>query len=393
MPTTVKQRPTGTVTLQGQTVPAESINPDLFFLNTRRKRNQEFKTAFAGNGQTDSFELRKSDILAAIYIRFTGTLTIVHGTGTVAATLRWPYDLAKMIRFTAQNVSNLIAASGAKLKAREVMKNPAASDRGVTQPVGAGNATQGTLALNSESWGVGPGQAAIASGAYAVELEWTVPVAEDFKDLAGAIFMQTSALDMTLTIDWAPLNTLLTITGNDTAALTGSVIVETEKFSIPVVGGSFAVPDLSVFHQLIQNNTTQNLQQGECEVPLIGVGPGKTLLRVFHQLWTGAAPATPLIPTAGNFGPLGWRYGGSENPESFSDGRSMRQWNEQLYGSDIGAIWGFLCHDYETTYAFRDAVDLGQVSEMRLVINLVAAPTSPNLEVVQETVFTAGAAA
>lgn len=390
---TTKQRPTGMLTLQGQTVPESAINPDQFFLSTRRKRNQEYKSAYNGLGGGDIVELRKSDILAAIYVRFSGTLAITHSTGSVAATLRWPYDLAKAFRFTAQGVSNLINVSGLKLKAREMMKNPDATDRGVSQPFGASTISQGSLALASESWGVGPGATAIPTGSYAVELEWRVPVAEDPKDLAGAIFMQTSAMDMTLAIDWANLNTLFTVTGNDTVALTGTLIIETEKFSIPVVNGSFVIPDLSVFHSLIQTNTTQNLQQGDCEVPLISAGTGKTLLRVFYQLWNGAAPAVPLAATAANFGVQGWRYGGNETPELYVDGRSLRQYNEALYASDMGSSWGVLCHEFDTTWAFRDAVDLGQVSALRLLINLVNAPTSPSLEYVQETVYAAGAAA
>lgn len=392
MTATVKQRPSGQLTLQGQTVPAEAINPDVFFNATRRKRNQEYKSAYNGLGGGDVIELRKSDILSDIFVRFSGALTVVHGTGNVNATLRWPYDLVRAFRFTAQGVSNLHNYSGLKAKAREMMKNPDATDRGVSQPVGSGTAVQGTLALASESWGVGPGQTAIASGTYNVELEWRIAVAEDDKDLAGAIFMQTSASDMTLNIDYATAAQLFTVTGNDTVALAGTIIVETIKFSIPVVGGQFVIPDLSVFHSVIQTNTL-TLQQGDNEIPLIGAGTGKTLLRVWYQVWQGAAPATPLIPIGGNFGVQGWRYGSNETPEMYSDGRSMRQFNETLYASDLGAVWGILCHEFDATWAFRDAVDLGQVSALRLLINLVNAPTSPNLEYVQETVYAAGAAA
>lgn len=381
-----------TRTLQGQTVPAEAVDPMAFFAQTRRKRYAEYSRPYAGLGNTDTAELRKSDILSVLHVRFSGTLTVVHGTGAAAATFRWPYDLLKAARFTANGQSNLINVSGGKLKAREMAANPSSSDRGVTQSVSGAAVNQGTLSEASEAWGVGPGQTAIASGAYPVELYWKVPVAEDEKDLAGAIFAQTSAMDLTLSLDWNTLATLFTITGNDTVALTGNVIIEAEKYSIPVVSGHFVVPDLSLFHSVVQTTVQSGVQQGDNELRLIGQGAGKQLLRLFFQIWNGAAPV-PLVANAVNYGPQGWRYGTNETPELFPDGRSLRQWNENLYESDIGAIWGFLSHEFEATWGFRDAVDMGQTSELRLYSNLAVALTNPTVEYVQETMFAAGTAA
>ncbi len=393
MPPTATAAPAGNLTMQGQIVPAEAVNPTIFFQKTRRKRTTEYSRAFAGLGNTDVAELRKSDIISQLHIRFSGTLTVTHNTGTVAATFRWPYDLLKAVKFTANGQSNLINVSGLKLKAREIMANPAADDRGVSQPLNASTATQGTLALASESWGVGPGQAAIATGAYAVELYWKVPVAEDDKDLSGAIFAQTSSMDLTLEMNWNTAATLFTITGNDTVVLTGSVIVETEKFSIPSVNGAMVIPDLSLFHSLIQTTVQSGVQQGDNELRLIGQGSGRSLLRAFYQTWNGAAPATPLAATAANYGQQGWRYGSNETPELFPDGRSLRQWNEDLYGCDLGVIWGILSHEFEATWGFRDVVDQGQTSELRLLINYATALTTPSVEYVQETMFAAGSAA
>jgi len=380
-------------TLQGQIVPANAIDPVEFFRRTRRKRAPEtVPGGFAGFGQTNFVELRKSDIISALFVRFSGTLAVTHNTGTVAATFRWPYDLLKACRFTANGQSNLINCSGLKLKAREIMANPQTDDRGVTQSVSGANVSQGTLALASESWGVGPGATAIATGNYSVELTWRIPVSEDEKDLSGAIFAQTTAMDLTVSLDWNPLNVLFTVTGNDTVALTGNVYVEAEKYSIPSVNGLMVIPDLSLFHALVQTPISNQLAQGDNEVRLIGQGPGKTLLRVFYQTWSGATPA-PLVATAANYGPQGWRYGSNETPEIFQDGRSMRQWNEDLYGADLGVIWGLLCHEFAATWAFRDTVDQGATSDLRLYINYATALTSPTLEYVQEWVYPAGSAA
>lgn len=380
-------------TLQGQLVPSNAIDPARFFQRTRRKRYFEYSRQWAGFGGVEVAELRKSDILSALHIRFSGTLSVTHNTGTVASTLRWPYDLLRAVKFTANGQSNLINVSGLKLKAREIMANSDALDRGIPQSINGATVQNGTLALASESWGVGAGATAIATGNYSVELYWRVPVSEDDKDLSGAVFAQTSATDLTLQLEWGSVAQLFTITGNDTVTMTGTVIIEAEKYSIPVDSGMMVIPDLSLFHSMIQTTVGGQIQQGDNELRLIGQGAGRSLLRVFYQTWNGNAPATPLPATAANYGPQGWRYGTNETPEYFPDGRSLREWNERTYGSDIGAVYGFLCHDFATTWAFRDVVDQGATSDLRLYLNIAAALTSPAVEYVQETVFAAGTAA
>lgn len=375
--------------LQGIEVPSGAINKAGFFALTRRKRNAETNRTFAGLGATDNFELKKADIIGGLHVRFSGSLVIT-GTG-VSTTLRWPYDLIKQARFTANGQSNLINVSGSKLKAREQLARTDLTDRGVVQTVGAGLVQNGTLALASESWGVGAGSTNITAGTYNVELYWYVPVAEDHKDLAGAIFAQTSSMDLTLAIDWAPGTDLFAIT-TGTAALTGNVIVESEKFSIPQVGGTYVLPDLSMYHSMIQTRAGQGLVNGENEVRVIGQGSGKQLLRLFYQVWNGAGNASaPLAATAANFGVQAWRYGTNETPEVFPDGRSLREWNERTSNSDVGAVFGYLCHEFGSIMAFRDAVDMGQTSELRLVCGIANGVTlaSPVLEYVQETVFSA----
>lgn len=380
-----------TVTFQGIDVPAESVNPAAFFALTRRHRNPEYAKTFAGLGGSDAIELRKSDIISGVRVRFSGTITIV-GT-TVKPTMRWPYDLVKAFRFTANGQSNLINASGCKLKVREFARQ-GVTDRGVSQTVGAATVTQGTLSKASEEWGVAPNVAATA-GTYDVELEWLVPICEDEKDLAGSIFAQTSTMDLVLNIDWNTESALFTglVAGTDTEVIAGKVIAETEKYSIPVVGGNFVVPDLSLFHSLIETRASGVLSTGENELRLIGQGAGKQLLRVFYQIWNGtAANLAPLLPTEDNYGPQSWRYGTNETPETYQDGRSMRQVNEDEYGTDIGAVWGFMAHEFAVMNAFRDTVDMGQTSELRLVSNIDSSVTlsSAAIEYVQETMFAAG---
>lgn len=381
--------------MQGISVPANSVNPNEFFARTRRKIQTEQSKTYNGLGAQDVFEIKKTDILSGLLIRFDGSLTIALPTGTAATTARWPYDLLKGVRFTANGQSNLVNCSGLKLKLREMQSRGDLSDRGISNLVNGVATTQGTLAQANESWGVGSRASAIPAAAYDVDLNWFVPIAEDQVDLAGAIFAASSSTDLTLTLEWATAAELFTLTGTATAALTGNVVVTAVRYAIPLgADGQIVLPDLSTFHQIIQSRTTA-LSSGENEVRLSGQGAGKTLLRASAQLWNGASPQAPVALNEDNFGRLAWRYSGNETPDEYYDGQTLRMINERQYNSDVGAVWGFHCHEFAAENAFRDTVDLGTTSEWRLVVGLQTGLvlTSPALEILTESIFSAGAGA
>jgi hypothetical protein len=373
--------------MQGIAVPAESVRPAEFFARTRRHTTLEKQTAYAGMGGQDVVEIRKSDILAGLLIKFSGSLVV--GAG-VTSTARWPYDLIRQVRFTANGQSNIINCSGLKLKARDFMARGDLNDRGVSQTIGGVARTQGTLSQAAELWGVGS-NSTLSANTYPVELEWWVPVAEDEVDLAGAIFAATSSTDLTLTIDWETVGNLFT---GGVPTLTGTVQIVATKYSIPIgSNGEIVVPDLSVFHSMIQSRQAA-IVNGDNEPRLVGQGIGKSLLRAFYQVWSGATPA-PLPMNATNFGKQAWRFAGNETPDEFVDGQHLREVNERYFGVDLGGLWGFGVHDFAKENAFRDVVDMGTASELRLLINIPSGVTLTGaaVEYVTETVFQAGAGA
>lgn len=378
--------------MQGIAVPSESVRPAEFFARTRRRTFNEGSQTFAGFGGQNTWELKKSDVIATAIVRFKGTLVTAKGTGTVASTARWPYDALKAVRFTANGASNVINASGLKLKVREYQKKSDLTDRSVSQTVGGAAVTNGTLSQASESWGVGSNTTAIADGTYDVDLYWVVPIAEDETDLSGAVFAATSSTDLTIQADIETSANLFTLTANAAVTLTGTMQVTTVKYSIPIgADGQIVVPDLSLFHSYIQSRTTA-LSTGGNEVRLLGQGAGKTLLRTTFQTWNGAASA-PLVMNDTNYGEIAWRYGSNETPDDYLSGAVLRQINERMYNTDIGGVWGFGCVDFANENAFRDAVDMGTTSDLRLLASLDSGLTltNPAFEYVQETIFQAGA--
>jgi hypothetical protein len=390
MATTTRPTTAQTRTMQGIAVPAESVRPQEFFAKTRRHIRAERTFAYTGQAQ-ETVSLLKADILAGIWVRFVGTLGVVNGAGTTASTRQWPYNLIEREMFSANGASNLHNVSGLFLKARDICKKADLTDRGVTQTVGAATVSHGTLSQASESWGVGSGEADIADGNYDVELEWFLPVAEDERDLQGAIFLQTSTADLTLQLRFSDLTELFTVAGGAAVTLTGNFTVSTTKFSIPVSEGSIVVPDLSLFHSLIQSRAT-DVSLGENEHRIVGQGAGKALLRAMFQVWNNGAP---LPMDAASFGRLAWRYGNNETPDEFLDGGHMRHDSERRYNTDIGGVWGIGVHEFASENEFRDVVDMGTTSELRLVTTVQngIVLVSPALEYVLETVYQAGQAA
>lgn len=384
------------LSLQGIQVPKAVVDPNGFFAGTRRNLLQmKGATAFAGLGATDTISLLQTGIISGLQVKFSGSLVVALPTGTCATTGRWPYDLAKNMRVSANGQSNLINCGGADLKVRDLISLGDVNDRGVTRGVGGASpgtqVTQGTLSLNNESWGVGQGVTAIAAATYPVELTWFLPIAMDQRNLVGAIFAQTSSTDLTLVVDWASSSDLFVLTGTATATLTGTIVVEGIVYTIPQSQGGLILPDLSAFHSLIKSRWP-NVGNGLNEVKLPGQGIGRQLMRLYWRTFNGATPAVlPVNDT--NYGQLGYRFGGSDTPELIYGGKQVAYFNERLVGSDIGSLAGYVLFDFASEFAARDSIDESLTNELRLLAEIPTgvALTSPFMEIVQETLF-AGAA-
>lgn len=383
-----------TVSLQGVASPDVVVDPNAFYPATRRLCfPMKSAAAISGLGSTDSVQLRQTGIVSGLFVRVYGTLTF---GGTITGTTlsyRFPYNAIRALRVSANGQSNLINCSGLMLKALEFAHNTDLNDRGVSRPFGAGTVTQGSLSIASEDWGtsssnlLGPGVTVPATGAYTVDLEYFVPIAADQVSLVGSIFAQTAATNLTLDIDWETQANLVTLGGSATLTTALNYQVQGLVYSIPVVGGKAVVPDLSQFHQVAQFRTSA-LAQNDNEILLPGTGVGRKLLRTMFMVTTGSTP-TPLAMNSTNYGAIGWRYGGNDTPEQYANGTQFRYQNERQYSCDIGRNWGIGSWDFASQFALRDVIDEGATSDLRLLINLAAAPTSPFAEIVQETLFAA----
>lgn len=383
-----------TVALQGVVVPQSAVNPREFFARTRRLRIRQDGWTFPGVGQTTRLSMRQVGIIAGLWIKFSGNVAVNLAAGTAATTSRWPYDLLRGVRFSANGQSNLLNASGWHWKARECMARSDRNDRGVARGIGGASPgtsrTQGTLSMANEDWGLGQNVTAIAGAPtnYPVELEWFLPIATDKVDLSGAIFAQTSATDLALEIDYATSADLFALTGAATAVITGSFVAEAEVYTIPQgPNGDIVVPNLDVFHSIIQTRFGPPTN-GLNEIRLAGQGVGRSLQRLWWRTFNGTTPA-PLAVNATNYGNVGWRYGGNDTPEVWQDGKGNAYYAEDLFGCDFGTFQGFGVMDWSSEFAFRDAIDEGAATELRLLLEIPTGVslTTPFVEYCQETLF------
>lgn len=385
------------MTIQGIQVPAAVVDPQAFFANVRRQRfTQKSQGSIAGFGESDQFSLVQSGIIGAVDIRVTGTITVTLGVtpGTCATTNRWPYGLIKRAKLSANNMSNLINADGWMLRARELARTPGLTDRGISQSVNGATVTEGTLSYAEDSWGVGSGASGIASGTYDVQFSVRMPVAFDLELLGGALFAQTSATDLAFELDYANEADLFILASGATVTQNLKYFVDGVVFNIPRgPNGEIVIPDLSVFHSFVQSNAT-NLAEVQNEVTLAGQGVGKQLLGVFWRWYNGASNTNDTFTAVNdtNWGQLAWGYGGNEIPETYASGGVLAAENERNYGSDMG-LAGIGVFDWASHWAFRDSIDMGSATQLRLFMTPTVTCNAGNvLEYGQEIIIPGTAA-
>lgn len=384
------------MTLQGVQVPASAINPPAFFALTRRQ-NFLMKSiaSYAGLGQNDQAAILQTGIVSALRVRLVGSVTVTPGTGTVATTYQWPYNLIKRLRFTANGMSDLISCSGWGLKLLAKTNRFPKDDRGVSRGVGGASPgtsfNQGTLSMASENWGLGQGVSSVAGGTYNFDILIEVPVAYDPVTLLGAIFAQTNSTALNVSLDYGGQTDLFTLTGNATVAVAATVYIEGTVYTIPSLNGGIVIPKLSAFHQVTETRAPNAVSNGLNEITLAGQGVGRQLMRLAFRTFSGGVP---LQMSDTNYTQLGWKFGGNTIPEQFSTGSILREWNEELYNTDVGGLQGYGVFDFSSLWAQRDSVDEGSTTQLRFDYSIPNAVslTTPYTEYIQD-VIAAGAVA
>lgn len=383
--------------IQGIPSPSVVVNPSLFYKATRRLRfPMQGKTAISGIGGSDQVQLRQTGIVAGLEVRISGKVVVGGTIGTTTCSYKWPHGFIKNFTLSANGQSQLVSASGLRIRALECAMNPKLTDHAVSQKFGGTAYTNGTLGLSCDDWGTGPtpstdwmapGSNIATIGDYTVDVTYFIPVAADPVSLVGSIYAQSSATNLTLGIQYATQADLMSAVGAsatmDWSNLNWEVVGVV--YTIPNVGGQFVIPDLTQFHQISEFQKT-GLGQSTNQIPLTGVGIGRYLLRILANVYSSSAP---LAVNDTNYNLIGWAFGGSDTPEQYQRGGPQRARNLRETGVDLGKLWGLILLDFASEHALRDVIDEGTVSDLRLELGLVSAPTTGYAVVCQETLFAA----
>jgi hypothetical protein len=206
------------------------IAPEVFEQATIRHTWQSPQRAFPGFGLPEQLDLPNRGLLAELELVFNGTYTRTDGAGTHTVTDYGPYGLLENIEL-AVNGSPLKSAGGLAYEFRRQVVTRKAPDSMTSTPTNAG----------ANQW----------------DLRWRIPVADNMRNLWGALLAQADDLYVTLAIAAAAKSRIAALTSNADIALAGNFRLVFIGFDVPLVtiegmGPRHVLPDTDVLHRFHQ---------------------------------------------------------------------------------------------------------------------------------------------
>lgn len=205
------------------------IAPEIFEEATIRRTFSSPQKAWPGFGEQERFDIPAGvGLLAEMELLLTGTYTRTDGTGTHTVTDYSPYGIVDRIEFKV-NGSDLKSASGLAYEYRRQVVTRKAVDAMLLAPT--------------------------AAGANVWDVRYRVPVADNLRNLWGAILAQADDLAVELLIKTPALSKIVTLTGNATVTFTGGnfrlvyIGFDVPLVTIEGVGPRHVLPDTDVLHR------------------------------------------------------------------------------------------------------------------------------------------------
>lgn len=381
--------PTGTGAINERNLPnaAYEVNPALFMAYTQKQVFNPHQVNLAAPSLYIVNTLRQVGIVARIRLIIQGAVVVATGAGTTSSitpTFKWPYGILSTIALAGNQQNNFISCSGFDLHIRKLTQLRAFVD-GYTVP---GIAAAGIT-------GVG------ASGTFPFKICIDIPVAMDMTTLVGALYAQSEATNLTVSLTTEGLANLFTVvvgngTGNftgigavtltntaGTAATSPIVLFEETIFSIPYhpqKSNTLVIPDLTVLHGIIANN---NPVASQSQVTTELYRSNANLERLFYY----TDDANALTTTANQTGSQ-LVYGAAEQPYGWTPQDFKRA--EDNANNRVILQDGVYVLDLTADNPARDQVILEGVTNLRLLTNYVGGqPVNAGAKVhwVQETLF------
>lgn len=370
--------PTGVNNAVERNLPTEkyTIAPDVFNGMTQRNHHRPLVFADPGDNNVSPIQtLPPAGIIGWLTLTFDANMTVALGGGTATTGWMWPYGLVSVFDLSANFQNSLIHLTGTDLHVMRFLSNPSYVDGQDVFPgtVGGGNA--------------------LSSATSQIHLTWQIPVVMDKVSLVGALYAQSQANQLGVTVQRLKLtdatagNALITTTGAATASFANATFqVALDSWDIPrhpEMG--IVIPDLSRLHGL--NIFDQGITTtGDTNVNLIKVNG--QLTRLLVQARNGNnTPLDPKASAASGFNTLSLAYGGNKLPQVW-DMASLVARNNEQYGAPLP--YKYVALDMVRENPQRDAVFLQGVTDLRAIVNLassVVLGANSNVHVVEETLF------
>jgi hypothetical protein len=364
--------PTGTGAIFTRNLPTTkfAINPGYFNALTS-------KTIFnPGNFNLPTFgnyienQLLQVGIVSKLQLAVVGTITTTGaglGATPIVPSAKWPGGLLDRVTLSGNGQNDFIACDGWDLKIRQRVQNRAMTD-------GWSNFPNDPLLAPFN----------LATAAYPFRLQYEVPVAMDDTTLIGSLYAQSEATNLTFRVAVASQADLFAVTAGTTIAIAAVVNLEQTIFEVPYDPehkDTLIIPDLSVLHGLIANNSAIGAQ----------TTADTQLYRIQGQLerlfWRqqDAVGSTVFYPAA-SYTQAALIYGSNQTPYTFQPLDHLRIRNmrdaRQVLPDGIFVI------DAIAENASRDQILLEGVTNLRLHTTYPVAPAATaSLHFVQETLF------
>lgn len=345
------------------------VDPAAFFDMTERNVYTARRLAAPGSGGTLNTDLPQAGVLAHIQIIFEGQLSTTLNTGTITTANQWPYGLLDEFILSVNAQNDVYSIRGTALHALDRLR--------------AANGFFGNDTLDTfPSDTLGAGGTIPEADDQPIVLTWDVPISIDPTSLVGAIYAQSTGINLQARLRQAVNSDLLVLTGDASSSidsLTGVFSLRVTSFDVPVAGGEqpmLVVPDTSRLHA-VQGLRTAFASNGEIPHDLVrGNGQLDRLVFTIADRDPDATVTDSVMVAdadADEIDSVRLEYGNAQRPLVYDPAHGLAQDNLRAYGQRLP--YGFLAMDLVLENAPRDIIQMAGVTDLRLIPTLNTAVT------------------
>lgn len=306
--------------------------------------------------QRKSKDLPRTGLLANLFLRVEGTLTVTLNGGTAvlkADQYNKPYGLIDRFSLKTNNSTSIVDVTGHGLFLRNLMDDNQFLDILASSMVEA--------QTDNPTY-----QFATSAGANPVAFTLKVPVVTNDRDLIGLILLQNGETLVTANIDWADVSNLFTLTGGATVDFTGNAHMTMEYFDVPAQKADY--PNLSLVHTLLEDTIAiDGTGTTDYQIPR-----GNIYQRLYHRILLNGAPAA-----ATDIEQLWLQYNQSISPYAI-ESKDFLAMQRIKYKRDLPKgvyVWDFSYQGQAGYGSHRDLVNSAEITDFLSRIDVASAAT------------------